>query len=439
MADLILTSEAPMVIQVVEEDDVEIIQVISAGPQGPPGEGGGGGGDGDYVDLTTDQTVGGVKTFEEAPQVLVPGSVFDTAVIVQGYGSIVGGEIFSDGDGYAVWGYEDLEIAPDDTVQVELTYSQEGVVDETYVEFYVYETDLPFDFDTTLGTDYFYKSEEQPQTISLGPFTATKSRLLFYTDDDGWSIRIHSMKILVNDVDVTPVAGPLLPLPVLTSRTVGELPPGPIGPTGPQGDPGQNGADGIGSPGEEGAPGTPGSRILAGDGPPPVGDNMYPLDGVNDPWRRTVPNPAMFIGPAYRISFTDGDTIIDLSSVVNDGEVRGRVYGLPGPIVGESGYMFSEAQIPDGDPIVIATHTGEGVLVGGQIDWANPEDPVADPDFDIRDYVVDSIVEEPYVFDRPYAVGVDGDWYIDKTNRTMYGPRVDELWPDDPISLVADP
>lgn len=204
----------------------------------------------------------------------------------------------------------------------------------------------------------------------------------------------------------------------------------------PQGDAADVAArfDGIGT-------GLDGRTILSGAGAPASGSGLDPLDGVNDPWRWS-PFLVGWVVAAYECSWSDGDAIPYVTAVDRGAADQFDVYistafaTLPEATAGDvvtksSGTAF------DGSPTdTTLTGTGSGAVIVVQYEAGFAHSTVPEPTFD----PTGALVVGPLVIGAPITfpdvqTGVDGDFYIDTTAHTLYGPKAG-TWPS-PVSLIG--
>ena len=211
---------------------------------------------------------------------------------------------------------------------------------------------------------------------------------------------------------------------------------GPAGETGPQGCEGPVGATGAqgapGPAGPEGSPGADGRTILSGSGPPTesVGENGdFYIDTASEE----------IFGPK-----TDGDWGVGTSAVGPEGPPGPQgEQGLPGT---NGKTVLSGAGVPDpglgsdGDFYLdTSSNTIYGPKSGGS--WGGGTSLVgpAGPQGEQGEQGVQGVAGRT-ILSGPGAplpdVGADGDFYIDTSAEDIYGPKTDGAW-GSPTSLVG--
>lgn len=214
------------------------------------------------------------------------------------------------------------------------------------------------------------------------------------------------------------------------------------GPAGPQGQPG---ADGGGT----------GWRLLVGDRVPFDRNTDPPTDGD---WTWSNESRSWF-GPAYEVSWQVGDNV----GVVPYVEGLGSGAVQPSTLVGAGPYASDQPaegipqydwniNNPDGY-VTTATVAGSGIIfiIQQEEGYGGPTAP-ARPDLDVLDYLGDLVLTNgttvvPWAPDE--GDGDDGDYYLHRTEKTLYGPRATNgSWgantpivlnnPNRPIDISAD-
>lgn len=180
-----------------------------------------------------------------------------------------------------------------------------------------------------------------------------------------------------------------------------------------------------------------GTTLLFGD-EPPRNLLLAPDDGVNSPWRWAS---GYWVGMPWSVSWTAGDVIpsfelgadvanSDVFLYVGDWSRANFIDPWAAMAAGDFDVMESFGPGSPSDPQT-ATGSGSGVAflmqhqtyfpVAREIAPYYPEDPT----WDVRDYLGDVVVDATFTF-PPEDVegdGEDGNYWLDLTARSLYGPR----------------
>jgi Collagen triple helix repeat (20 copies) len=168
-----------------------------------------------------------------------------------------------------------------------------------------------------------------------------------------------------------------------------------VGPAGADGSDGADGATGpAGADGSDGAPGAPGAT---GDAGPAGGDGKSVLNGAADPVAQGV----------------DGDFYINTTTDTIFGPKTAGVWGTGTPLVGPQGPTGANGA--DGADGVDGSDGAPGAPGA-----TGSTGPAGDPGADGKT-VLNGAAD-------PVAQGVDGDFYINTTTDTIFGPKTGGAW-----------
>lgn len=209
---------------------------------------------------------------------------------------------------------------------------------------------------------------------------------------------------------------------------------GPAGPQGLQGIPGLPGAPGApGAPGTPGTPGANGNTILNGTGAP--SDSI----GVNGDFYLDTAASVLY-GPKASGTWTGVSTLPlvgpkgDTGAAGADGKTVLNGLGVPAASLGNDGDFYIDTQ----NNLIYGPKTsgawGSGTsLVGPQGQQGIPGQQGSQGPAGTDGKTILSGTVAP-----DNSLGSDGDFYIDTTTSTIYGPKASGTWPAG-VSLVGPP
>lgn len=174
-----------------------------------------------------------------------------------------------------------------------------------------------------------------------------------------------------------------------------------------------------------------------------IGDQWEP-----GPWR-WHPGRSSWIGPAYEVTWSEGDHLGALLLPDDAFEAALWIGSNPaladaldvtvGPVPWEDENTTLTKQIVFADPaqgpaVAVADGTGYVFIEQYEPDFGGPT-RIPAPDLDVLDYLGDVTVGDAYEWPET-STGVDGDFYIDTDAWDIYGPKADDVWPDG-VSLIG--